>query len=62
MGVTSEIQLVDDGFYYSAKNEMSHALDSWFEQDSNLESWTVEEAAGLPMWRKRVLITQLAAK
>lgn len=57
-GVTSEIQLIDDGIGYAVKNEMGHALDRWLEKDDNLALWT---SAQFPMWKKRVLITQLAA-
>lgn len=58
-GVTSEIQLIDDGVGYAVKNEMGHALDRWLEEDENLTLWT---SSTFPMWRKRALITCLAAQ
>lgn len=58
-GVTSEIQLIDDGIGYAVKNEMGYALDVWLSKDENLELWT---SASFPMWKKRVLITRLAAE
>lgn len=58
LGVTSEIQLIDDGIGYAVKNEMGHSLDRWLEEDDNLTLWTSEN---FPMWRKRALITNLAA-
>lgn len=54
---TDELQLVDAGVGHALKTEMAHLHDDWLAQDSNLEAWT----SNLPMWRKRVLITQLAA-
>ena len=60
-GVTSEIQLVDDGLGAATKKEMGHQLDEFLEIDDNLEMWTAE-GSGFPMWRKRAMITQLAAK
>ena len=55
---TDELQLVDAGVGHALKTEMAHLHDSWLAQDSNLEMWT----GSFPMWRKRVLITQLAAQ
>lgn len=64
-GVTSEIQLIDDGVGYAVKNEMGHALDRWLEEDNNLQRWTAAPGAGdgqaLAMWEKRVLVTHLVA-
>lgn len=56
-GVTSEIQLIDDGVGHAVKKEMGHALDDWLSKDSNLEEWT----GNMPAWRKRVQITHFAA-
>lgn len=61
-GVTSEIQLIDDGIGYAVKNEMGHALDKWLEEGNNLSRWTGEGTDGLAMWEKRVLITNIAAE
>ncbi|KAL3903279.1 MAG: hypothetical protein SGPRY_011741, partial [Prymnesium sp.] len=62
-GVTSEIQLIDDGRGYAVKNEMVYALDRWLDQDDNLKLWTPEASdGGFPMWRKRALISHLAAQ
>ena len=58
-GVTDMLQLIDDGVGYALKNEMGHLLDEWLGEASNLEMWTGDS---FPMWRKRVLLTQLAAK
>ena len=55
---TDELQLVDAGVGHALKTEMAHLHDSWLAQDSNLEMWT----GSFPMWRKRVLISQLAAQ
>lgn len=61
-GVTSEIQLIDDGVGYSVKREMGMQLDAWLIKEGNLEKWTLPpKEGGLEMWEKRVLITQLAA-
>ena len=46
---------------YVVKNEMGHALDRWLENADNLALWTGDGAAVMPMWKKRVLITQLLA-
>lgn len=56
-GVTSEIQLIDDGIGYAVKKEMGHALDEWLSCDDNLHEWTSNMSA----WRKRVQITHFAA-
>lgn len=60
--MTSEIQLIDDGLGYAVKHKMGHSLDKWFEEDEVLAAWTGEGADDLPMWQKRVLITQLASE
>ena len=60
-GVTAEIQLIDDGVGYAVKSEMGQALDRWLEEDDNLDLWTGEGENVMPMWKKRVLITQLLA-
>lgn len=60
-GVTSEIQLIDDGIGYAVKNEMGHALDNWLTQGENMQLWVAKEG-GFPMWKKRALITHLAAE
>ena len=39
---------------------MAHLHDGWLSKDNNLELWTA--AADFPAWRKRVLITWLAAR
>ena len=61
-GVTDEIQLIDDGIGYAVKNEMGYHLDEFFEEDDNLAMWTGEDGHKFSMWKKRVLITQFAAK
>lgn len=61
-GVTSEIQLIDDGIGYATKREMGHELDNWLMQPGHLEKWTSEGGLGFPMWQKRALITHLAVK
>jgi len=61
-GVTSEIQLIDDGIGFAVKNKMGHELDTWLERGDNLAKWTGEGDGALQMWEKRVLITQLVAK
>lgn len=61
-GVTDEIQLIDDGIGYAVKNEMGYQLDAFLEEDDNLAIWTGEDGRSFPMWKKRVLITQFAAK
>lgn len=40
---------------------MGYALDMWLEEEDNLAMWC-GEGAQFPMWRKRVLITQLLAQ
>ena len=61
-GVTDEIQLIDDGIGYAVKNEMGYQLDAFLEEDDNLAIWTGEDGRSFPMWKKRVLITQFAAR
>ena len=56
-----ELQLIDDGVGYALKGEMGKLHDEWLMVDENLELWTAE-GKGFPMWRKRVLITHLAAQ
>jgi hypothetical protein len=60
-GMTDELQLIDDGVGYALKNEMGKLHDDWLIEDGNLELWTAE-GKDFPMWKKRVLITQLAAQ
>jgi hypothetical protein len=60
-GMTDELQLIDDGVGYALKNEMGHLLDAWLIVPGNLELWSAE-GKEFPMWRKRVLITNLAAQ
>ena len=60
-GVTDELQLIDDGVGYALKNEMGHLHDKWLMQPGNLEQWTAE-GTDFPMWKKRVLVTNLAAQ
>ena len=59
--MTDALQLVDDaGVGHALKTEMAHLHDDWLSKDNNLELWTA--AADFPAWRKRVLITWLAAR
>ena len=51
-GVTSEIQLIDDGVGFAVKNKMGHELDRWLEEDTNLAKWTGEGDGALQMWKK----------
>ena len=60
-GMTAELQLVDDGLGHATKNQMGHLHDAWLMEGDNLEMWTAE-GRGFPAWKKRVLITELAAK
>ena len=60
-GMTDELQLIDDGVGYALKNEMGKLHDEWMMEPGNLELWTAE-GKEFAMWKKRVLITQLAAK
>ena len=60
-GMTDELQLIDDGVGYALKNEMGKLHDEWMQEPGNLELWTAE-GKDFPMWKKRVLITHLAAK
>ena len=60
-GMTDELQLIDDGVGYALKCEMGKLHDDWLMEDGNLELWT-SEGKDFPMWKKRVLITQLAAQ
>eukprot|EP00966_Prymnesium_polylepis_P016806 387842-Prymnesium_polylepis.1 len=39
---------------------MAHLHDEWLSKDSNLELWTA--ATDFPAWRKRALVTWLAAQ
>ena len=57
---TDELQLVDAGVGHALKTEMAHLHDDWLSKDNNLELWTA--AADFPAWRKRVLVTWLAAR
>ena len=57
---TDELQLVDAGVGHALKTEMAHLHDDWLSKDNNLELWTA--AADFPAWRKRVLVTWLAAQ
>ena len=43
------------------KNEMGKLLDLWLGQGNNLELWMSEDE-GFPMWKKRVLMTDLLAQ
>ena len=61
-GVTSEIQLIDDGVGYALKREMGHLLDRWLEDDINMEKWTNSDGQKMAMWEKRVLLTNLAGE
>ena len=45
---------------HALKTEMGHLHDDWLSKDNHLELWTT--AAGFPAWRKRALITWLAAQ
>ena len=60
-GMTDELQLVDDGIGFALKNMMGKLHDDWLMKPGNLELWTAE-GGGFPMWKKRVLITNLAAE
>ena len=57
---TDELQLVDAGVGHALKTEMAHLHDDWLSKDGNLELWTT--ATNFPAWRKRVLVTWLAAQ
>lgn len=61
-GVTSEIQLIDDGIGYAVKNEMGHALDEWLGEGDNLAKWTSQEGTQFSMSDKRIMVTKLAAE
>ncbi|KAL1496863.1 hypothetical protein AB1Y20_014447 [Prymnesium parvum] len=50
-----------DGVGYAVKNEMGKLLDEWLMDEANLSMW-ISPGTGFPMWRKRVLITEMAAK
>jgi len=52
---------IRDGVGHATKNEMGHLLDAWLMEPGNLEMWSAEGSA-FPMWKKRVLITQMAAQ
>ncbi|KAL1498473.1 hypothetical protein AB1Y20_013798 [Prymnesium parvum] len=56
----TQLQLIDDGVGYALKNEMGKRLDDWLALPGHLEMWTAEGNA-FPMWKKRVLVTELAA-
>ena len=58
--MTDELQLVDAGVGHALKTEMAHLHDEWLSKDDNLELWTT--ATNFPAWRKRVLVTWLAAQ
>ena len=60
-GMTDELQLIDDGVGYALKHEMGALHDAWLMEEGNLELWTAE-GKGFPAWKKRVLITELAAQ
>ena len=60
-GATDLLQLIDDGVGFHVKNEMGKLLDLWLRQGNNLELWMSEDG-GFPMWKKRVLITDLLAQ
>ena len=60
-GATDLLQLIDDGVGFHVKNEMGMLLDLWLAQANNLELWMSEDE-GFPMWKKRVLITDLLAQ
>ena len=57
---TDELQLVDAGVGHALKTEMAHLHDEWLSKDDNLELWTT--ATLFPVWRKRALVTWLAAQ
>jgi hypothetical protein len=57
---TDELQLVDAGVGHALKTEMAHLHDGWLSTDDNLELWTT--ATNFPAWRKRALVTWLAAQ
>ena len=57
---TDELQLVDAGVGHALKTEMAHLHDRWLAKDDNLELWTT--ATNFPAWRKRALVTWLAAE
>ena len=57
---TDELQLVDAGVGHALKIEMAHLHDEWLSKDNNLELWTA--ATDFPLWRKRALVTWLAAQ
>ena len=57
---TDELQLVDAGVGHALKTEMAHLHDDWLSKDDNLELWTT--ATNFPVWRKRALVTWLAAQ
>ena len=59
--MTDAMQLIDDGVGFSLKHEIGAMIDEWLMEEGHLEKWTAE-GKGFPMWEKRVLITQLAAK
>eukprot|EP00966_Prymnesium_polylepis_P075178 1744006-Prymnesium_polylepis.1 len=57
---TDELQLIDAGVGHALKSEMAHLHDEWLSKDDNLELWTA--ATDFPAWRKRALVTWLAAQ
>ena len=57
---TDELQLVDAGVGHALKTEMAHLHDEWLSIDDNLELWTTP--TNFPAWRKRALVTWLAAQ
>ena len=58
--MTDALQLVDAGVGHALKTEMAHLHDEWLSKDDNLELWTT--ATLFPVWRKRALVTWLAAQ
>ena len=61
-GMTDSLQLVDDGIGFSLKHEMGNQKDEWLMLPGNLELWTAEGKGGFPVWKKRALLTQFAAR
>ena len=60
-GATDLLQLIDDGVGFHVKNEMGKLLDLWLTEDNDLEPWMSEDGR-FPIWKKRVLITDLLAQ
>jgi hypothetical protein len=44
------------------KHEMGHVLDTWLEEEDNMNKWIGEGENAMKMWEKRVLITHLLAE